>query len=110
MSTCRESVRCVSSLTYGFHLDLQADPHLEAKRLAVVDAVVIPLKLALGIRPAAVLVHHRDGLALEGADLQRQRVGNPMQGEVTDDLRRLAIDEVRKTALVGCGRIFRGIE
>ena len=55
MSTCRESVRCVSSLARRFHLDLQADPHLEAKRLAVVHAVLIALKLALGIRPDAVL-------------------------------------------------------
>src|SRR5579883_1311482 len=101
MWTCLERAIGASALPHRLHLDLQAHPHLKAERLAEVDAVLVALELTCRVRAAAVLVHHGDFLALEGAQSQRQRVSHPMQRELADDPGRLAVDEAREMALVG---------
>src|SRR6185437_15796790 len=98
MSIWRAPLRPRSALPHRLHLDLHADPHLEAELLAEVHAVLVALEVTLGIGAAAVLMHHRDLFALEGADGQRQRASDAVQSEITHDLGGLAVDEVRQVA------------
>src|SRR5437016_7268679 len=91
-------------------LDRQLHVHFESVLVAVADAEVRAVEGPRGIGAADFLLRHGIGLAEELVDLQRDGLRDPVQRELTPDLRGSAVLEIRERALVGRGGVLRHIE
>src|SRR3954471_15393306 len=75
----------------GLDLNLQFHFLLEAVLVTVADTEVAAIESGGGIRTAHFLLGHRVHHALELIDLQCQRLGDTVQGELAIDFRRSAV-------------------